>query len=57
MYLTVQKMYAERGCFVSTPAHSIDFSPQFSQALHSFTSLGVYIQHSYIAHDKPSVLY
>lgn len=35
--------------------HTIDFSPQFSQAVHSFTTLGVYIQHPYTAHDKPSV--
>lgn len=35
--------------------HTIDFSPQFSQAVHSFTTLGVYMQHPYTTHDKPSV--
>lgn len=34
---------------------TIDFSPQFSQAIHSSTTLGVCIQHPYTAYDKPSV--
>jgi hypothetical protein len=42
-------------CFVSTPAHTIDFQPQFSQAAHPFTTLGVHMQHPYSAHDKLSV--
>lgn len=55
MYLTVQKMYVERGMFCFYSSAHYRFSPQFSQAVHSFTTLGVSTQHPYIAHDKPSV--